>query len=769
MLFRGPPRETLLERSHKRSKLLRAAFSSMTRLVKAPTDVTNITPTEEDIPMDEAESLSRRIKVEIVAAGGHRSALLINFNLLVAREREMKETADHFGISADRWDGSRIYKEFSDDSISSSSNDTLRLELHPQVDCAIQNYSHSLQWMDWMTKFLQGYYTRGNLQIPDESRGYDVLLALEYFGILYQPHQLKFASYAAYARVKHWSDYFSHRCAMGDVIAEKILTCTTQQHSFWFAVTRAPQSEVLQLQKQPETDTVLPLVSVDPASVTLQEYQASACLAYKFFFASHSGSEDEGEDQPHDERKFEQTHLNPTDRAEAAAMMRQDFADYMQNILANTLVYFTVQPVKCLPRGIIQDRAILRIVVKGNPVSPPYSAKNRSTSQFSAPLDEVVNDLEGNVLDRLLSGVHKRNSKSPRHIAEFPSSTPKNQLLTADHVYEDLARESELVKPPTTQRTKYHFTDTAAPKKKPRAKKKVQVDFAASGAPVAVITAPTGSGQSVTSALTGPFADDDDTKSAAFLRSNAIKNEWLQASVFNQGISERIEAFMSSTTSESATPADGVDGAASKTPQMTSLRESFDWLTGLVLCDCPTSCPSPTVMDTVKERYASHEEPYADDGILDLKISPPPACQPKEDTAGPAPSRIALPPINETCPATAEDSISKDQPSPSLTNKTPESCPREEPSTPYTKVSIAPLTLNNSREGGLEISPNQVEKLLSTVEIASVGTPSTDDSRHSEIQAAPPEPDSEKQLQKQTRMRLKGLFRRRPKAECRTG
>lgn len=719
--------------------------------------------------MDEAESLSRRIKVEIVAAGEHRTALLINYNLLVAREREMKAVAKHFDIPLDRWDGSRLYKEFADDSFSSSSGETLHLEVRPEVDCAVLNYSHSLQWMDWMTDFLLGFYTRANLRIPDESRGYDVLLALEYFGILYQPHQLKFASYAAYARVKHWSDYFSHRCAMGDIVAEKILTCNTQQQSFWFGVTRAPQNEVLQVQKQPKTDTVLPLVSVDPAEVTLQEYQASACLAYKFFFASISESEDEGDDQPHDERKFEQTHLNPTDRAEAAAMMRQDFADYMQNILANTLVYFTVQTVKCLPRGIVQDRAILRIVVKGAAVTPPYSSRSRITSQFSAPLDEVVNDLEGNVLDRLLSDVDKRNSESPRHVSEFPSSTYKS--ISADHVYEDLARESNLVKPPATQRTTFQFADSEVNKKQSRAKKHVQVDFSASGAPVTVVTAPAGSGHSVTSALTGPFADDDDTKSAAYVRGQAVKNEWLQSGVLNHGISERIEAFISSTTSRSASPSEGAERSPSSTPKLASLRESFDWLTGLGLCDCPSSCPTPAVMNTVKERYASHEEPDADDGILDPNVSPPLISQPPDDTSVAASARITPPPpVNMALSAVSEDRICKDQVFSSQTHKTPETCHREEPSTAGANVTVTSSILNNSREGGVELSPHQVDKLLSTVEIVSVATPSTDDSRHSEMHSASPAaPDSDKQLPKQSRGRLKGLFRRRPKAECRTG
>ena len=537
----------------------------------------------DSLPMAEAECLARMIHVDICFGASEMSTMSFRFDMLLRREQEMKNTASHFGIASERWDGSRLFKLFAQ---TGPKNSTDRVVLRPETDKTVKNCSQQLQWAYWMTDLLSGYYRTGQLSVPDDCQGYDLLLALEYFGILYQPDQLQFSSYAAYGRVKHWSDYFTHRCALGDRVADFILR-RPKQTVFLFTTALDPSGEDVAVEK--EEDPVPALLLGDVGASTCQ---ASAAMVYNFFNLQ-AGFEQE---QPVDDQTL------------AATMMRKDFAEYLENILTNIRVYFTLRTVtvrhsKRSTSGIQQERAVLRVVVVASapPITPPYGTKYRTKSQFSAPLDELVEgELKSGALDRLMTEVEQRNHDSPRlteveqrhhdsprQVTGFPEQTkkPNNGVPSPDHVYRDL--EETNARPSTPVHSEAVVKAKAMPV--------FEMESVLSSAPVDVVLSRNDA--SVTSALTGPGDDTLSYRSTSNdYRAQAVKHEWIQAALLNRGISERIEAFMQSTqpmpnptSRDVATDRRKAEDPVQSPFEFASIRETWDWFTGLGLCDWPQS------------------------------------------------------------------------------------------------------------------------------------------------------------------------------------
>jgi hypothetical protein len=140
------------------------------------------------------------------------SNFYIPVSLMVEREQMMRVTAKQFGIGADRWGDSLLYREWRntrDDASSTleerahvQNNGDVTVHLNPEQDCAPSNHSHTLEWKPWLTTCIRAFYNTGTVRIPDDCIGSDILLALEYFGIVYTPDQPVFDSFGAYLRVK---------------------------------------------------------------------------------------------------------------------------------------------------------------------------------------------------------------------------------------------------------------------------------------------------------------------------------------------------------------------------------------------------------------------------------------------------------------------------------------------------------------------------------------------------------------------------------------
>lgn len=136
---------------------------------------------------------------------------------IVERELEMQTVAATYDITGHRWSGSRLYKEYQTvrHTATNPTDDTVVVTLDPVKYCRDNNLCQDLVWTKDLTKLIHDFYTSSVLQVEDDM-GRSFLLALEYFGILYQPDQLVFGSLEAYKLVKEWSDYLAQRSLLAD-------------------------------------------------------------------------------------------------------------------------------------------------------------------------------------------------------------------------------------------------------------------------------------------------------------------------------------------------------------------------------------------------------------------------------------------------------------------------------------------------------------------------------------------------------------------------
>lgn len=157
------------------------------------------------------------------------------------REVEMQAAARANKIGKERWTSSRIFRMWKSQCARQQRKGRYQLEdgskkceingsdhmgeifLRVTPEVSLQNSNSSctfFRWKPWLTTCICSYYNTGNLRIPNECTGDDILLTLEYFGILTaSPDDFLFDSSDAYNRIQAWSRYFMHRT----VLAESLL------------------------------------------------------------------------------------------------------------------------------------------------------------------------------------------------------------------------------------------------------------------------------------------------------------------------------------------------------------------------------------------------------------------------------------------------------------------------------------------------------------------------------------------------------------------
>jgi hypothetical protein len=311
------------------------------------------------------------------------STFTLPVSLVTQRELEMQAASLKFGIPPERWSGSLLYKAYQEQG-------RTEVVLVPEKECADQNYSHCFKWEPWLTDLVQSYYQTGQLVVPDACQGLDLLLLLEYFGIIYLPNQLAFDSPAAYQRVKVWSDYLTVRSGIADWVAVAI-TSVQQTHYFFATTPVLDQWAELGQEHLTHLDGGLSV----PANMT------SCGVIFELF--------------------------NQTEPEGAAALMREDFSVYLQNILSNVNVSFPVNPLTVHFDELSMEqkkRAVLMIhVINANEPTAVEKAV-RTRSELSFPVDEFVeDDLAEGRLESLMEQIDARNpayrGRSSAYTAQF--------------------------------------------------------------------------------------------------------------------------------------------------------------------------------------------------------------------------------------------------------------------------------------------------------------------------------------------------------------
>ncbi|KAG7344097.1 hypothetical protein IV203_022105 [Nitzschia inconspicua] len=149
-------------------------------------------------------------------------------SLMLQREIEMQEAARINRIGQDRWSTSRIFrmwrKQQRERNKLNASSSTTELTIHLTPEVSLQNSSRScspFRWKSWLTTCIRAFYNTGSLRIPDSCQGDDILLALEYFGILTASAEMfVFESALAFERIQSWSRYFTFRTELAETLLE---------------------------------------------------------------------------------------------------------------------------------------------------------------------------------------------------------------------------------------------------------------------------------------------------------------------------------------------------------------------------------------------------------------------------------------------------------------------------------------------------------------------------------------------------------------------
>ena len=156
--------------------------------------------------------------------------------LVIARDIEMRQVAREANIPISRWNGSLLFRKWQE--LQSRSNDRSKLQqrqhsddhpdiltLHP-VQSLVEAHVISSKiawWHSWLTVCVRAYYNTGTLRVPSHCHGLEILLALEFFGILYtSPNQLVFDEPSVYEKVKEWSQYFTHRSVLAQSVVDQL-------------------------------------------------------------------------------------------------------------------------------------------------------------------------------------------------------------------------------------------------------------------------------------------------------------------------------------------------------------------------------------------------------------------------------------------------------------------------------------------------------------------------------------------------------------------
>ncbi|CAB9506101.1 expressed unknown protein [Seminavis robusta] len=183
------------------------------------------------------DSKSSEPMLRVKVFGSLENTLLcLPISMVEKRENEMFGRAYKVGLRVDQWNGSLLtrllkgYYPWYRDNIKQS---LYTLQLYPESDCAEANYSQDFRWQSWINQCIESFYKTGKLRVPDFCTGSDVLTALQYFGILYDPDQLVFDSFSTFMRVKLWSEYFTHRDTIAAWITKQLNEPSTehQHHS----------------------------------------------------------------------------------------------------------------------------------------------------------------------------------------------------------------------------------------------------------------------------------------------------------------------------------------------------------------------------------------------------------------------------------------------------------------------------------------------------------------------------------------------------------
>jgi hypothetical protein len=179
------------------------------------------------------------LRIQIETSQENPSVFFVPISVMLQREIEMQEAARINRIGQDRWSTSRIFRMWrrqqqqqqqhhhnhhpqQERRHHSSSASDMTIRLTPEISLQHSKNCYSdFHWKTWLTTCIRAYYNTGCLRIPQSCQGDDILLALEYFGILTASTDMfMFESDLAFQRIQAWSRYYTYRTELAETILE---------------------------------------------------------------------------------------------------------------------------------------------------------------------------------------------------------------------------------------------------------------------------------------------------------------------------------------------------------------------------------------------------------------------------------------------------------------------------------------------------------------------------------------------------------------------
>jgi hypothetical protein len=313
------------------------------------------------------------------------SVFYLPVSLILRREAEMRESAKATKVPKSRWNGSLLYRKWQEtqhkeqeqrhdtDSITTSSGtEVLTCVLHPvQTLAESQVVSPKFTWWQpWVTVCIRAYYNTGTIRIPAKCHGLEVLLALEFFDILYgTTDQLVFDDSKVYQKVKQWSHYFTYRAALAKWVVDTLEQRRLEEQE----VQRQQQVSAINSSFRPPfvfcthpkpvepgwTLTIEPLqkpVLVFQGGLDLKEDDkegnkarckkrpTSEQLVHGFFVPSLKKGKPATPDTVYSDPEM------------VPGMMREDFKSYLQHVLPGVELTFAIKEVKLVSNRLVMGR-----------------------------------------------------------------------------------------------------------------------------------------------------------------------------------------------------------------------------------------------------------------------------------------------------------------------------------------------------------------------------------------------------------------------------
>lgn len=250
------------------------------------------------------------------------TAFYVPVSLMLQREVDMQKAAHETRTSVNRWSGSLLYNSWMEGT-EEEQEGGMTLWLTPEV--AMQSYS-KLEWRPWMTTCIRAYYNNGTIRVPEQCIGPDILMALEYFGILTSnPSTFIVESRHALDRIKAWTTYFAYRNSIADWVVKDYRT-RKQVNRVWITTpdfNEMNRDETL-LQVDGETACVL-RGGLDHMMAINGRQSTSGEIIHEIF--------DDNESENHHTKKM-------------PSRIRQDFCRHLERRMTSLCTSFDIDQVK---------------------------------------------------------------------------------------------------------------------------------------------------------------------------------------------------------------------------------------------------------------------------------------------------------------------------------------------------------------------------------------------------------------------------------------